>query len=204
MTYKRERFIYLANIIFKSQLPDKKGGQVILHPHFSVLSVQYMAAVDSLRNLPFYGNFRTNSPGWSFQFKKKSFLEYMQHSSFWFQRCNRKGSFRDDVYLFMAPFTPENFQQPFQIMKEYSLVYIDIPFPQNFKITLLTVTQNFCLSFLALTKRKTAVLQVNIAVSVQRSNPTLWEHSMPSGTQIWKLAGVRGRRGTKRHTHKQL
>lgn len=36
------------------------------------------------------------------------------------------------VYLFMAPFTPENFQQPFQIMKEYSLVYIDISLPSGF------------------------------------------------------------------------
>lgn len=57
---------------------------------------------------------------------------------------------------------PENFQQLSQLGKVFIWCTYTYHCPQNFKITLLTVTQNLYLSFLALTKKKTAVLQIQL------------------------------------------
>lgn len=75
---------------------------------------------------------------------------------FWFQRCNSYGSFRDDVQLFIALFTPETSR-----IRKRVLIWCTKRYhcPQNFKITLLTMTQSFFfLYFLTLTN--ISVLQI--------------------------------------------
>lgn len=101
---------------------------------------------------------------------------------FWFQRCNRYGSYRGDVYLFMAPFTPENFQQPSQIRKEYSSMYIDISLPSEFKNHPADCDSEFISIFACSDRGKycTATNTTNSTFQVLSSvsNQSQWEHYM--------------------------
>lgn len=123
---------------------------------------------------------------------------------FWFQRCNRYGSYRGDVYLFMAPFTPENFQQPSQIRKEYSSVYIDISLPSEFKNHPADCDSEFISIFACSDRGKyctatnttNSTFQVLSSVSIRVSgNTTCFQTSNLEAGWSWK------KRGANRHAH---
>lgn len=67
---KEEEKVYLANII-KGLDFRTRGKMGFSHSHSSVPSIHDH---QRLRKLSVYGNFRTNNPSWSSQFKDKSFL----------------------------------------------------------------------------------------------------------------------------------